>query len=99
MNNKKPLFDLGQIVATPACIEELTRAGEAANKFLQRHVTGDYGDLSDDDRMLNEQAVLHGDRILSAYRLATGVKIWIITEALGDDGKRASSCCLLPSDY
>ncbi len=99
MNNKKPLFDLGQIVATPACIGELTRAGEAADKFLQRHVTGDYGDLSDEDRNLNEQAVISGDRILSAYRLATGVKIWIITEAIGDDGQRASTCLLLPSCY
>lgn len=100
MNSKQPLFDLGQIVATPACLEALQTSGENAEKFLRRHVTGDYGDLCDEDRHLNEQAVLHGDRILSAYMLADGkTKIWIITEAKGDDGKRASSCLLTPADY
>jgi hypothetical protein len=99
MNDKKPLFDLGQIVATPDFLEELRKSGETAAKFLQRHVTGDYGDLCEEDRLLNEQAVRHGDRIFSAYRLTTGVKIWIITEAIGDDGKRASTCCMLPENY
>jgi hypothetical protein len=28
-----------------------------------------------------------------------GVKIWIITEAAGDDGNRASTCILLPDEY
>jgi hypothetical protein len=99
MNNKKPLFDLGQTVATPPCLEAFQASGENPATFLQRHVTGDFGDLGDEDRKLNEQAVVNGDRILSAYMLANGVKIWIITEAIGDDGKRASSCLLLPEDY
>lgn len=101
MNNKKPLFELGQVVATPACLEALQASGQDASQFLQRHVTGDFGDLCDEDRHLNEQAVVNGDRILSAYILADNAKakIWIISEAKGDDGKRASTCLLLPSDY
>lgn len=101
MNNKKPLFDLGQVVATPACLEALQASGESPEKFLSRHVTGDYGDLCDEDRQLNEQAVIHGDRILSAYILAdhAKTKIWVISEATDDSGKRASTCLLLPADY
>ena len=100
MNNKKPLFDLGQIVATPACLEALQATGETPDTFLHRHVTGDHGSICDEDRQLNEQALVHGDRIMSAYMLADArTKIWIITEATGDDGRRASSCLLLPADY
>jgi hypothetical protein len=99
MNNKKPLFELGVVVATPPCLEAFQASGDNPAVFLQRHLTGDFGDLSDEDRKLNEQAVVNGDRIISAYTLANGVKIWIITEAIGDDGKRASSCLLLPSCY
>ncbi len=101
MNSKKPLFDLGMIVATPACLSALQASGETADKFLRRHVTGDFGELSDDDRLLNEQAVISGDRILSAYILSDKgkTKIWVISEAKDDDGRRASTCLLLPSDY
>ena len=42
---------------------------------------------------------MDGSRILSAYRTLKGVKIWIITEAVGDDGRRASTCLLLPDKY
>jgi len=35
-----------------------------------------------------------GDRLLSAYRLRDGSKVWIITEA-----DRSSTCILLPEEY
>jgi hypothetical protein len=35
-----------------------------------------------------------GERIVSAYRLADGAKIWIITEA-----DRSATTILLPSEY
>jgi hypothetical protein len=39
--NRKPLFSLSQIVATPAAIEALEEAGQTAQEFLSRHVCGD----------------------------------------------------------
>jgi hypothetical protein len=57
-------------------------------------VTGDWGELSSEDREENEFSVAHGFRILSAYHLRDGTKIWIITEA-----DRSSTCLLLPSEY
>jgi hypothetical protein len=43
-------------------------------------------------------SLMDGSRILSSSRLRTGVKVWVLTEAVGDDGKRASTW-MLPSDY
>jgi hypothetical protein len=40
-NERKPLFDLGQLVATPGALAALEKAGQNAMEFLSRHVTGD----------------------------------------------------------
>ena len=36
--NKKPLFDLGQIVATPGALDALQDAGQTPAEFLSRHI-------------------------------------------------------------
>jgi hypothetical protein len=90
----KPLFKLGSLVATPGAAEALEQAGQAPWEFLARHVQGDFGEVDGEDRRANEQAVETGGRILSVYRLRTGVKVWVITEA-----DRSASCVLLPEDY
>jgi hypothetical protein len=92
-------FSLGRIVATPAALHALQYAGQAADEFLSRHVTGDWGDLDDEDRQTNNAALINGSRILSAYTTRMGTKIWIITEAVNEGGRRYSSCVLLPEDY
>lgn len=92
-------FDLGQIVATPGAVNALRAAGDSPNEFLRRHVRGDWGDLDTEDRALNDAALLDGTRVLSAYVTARGVKLWVITEAAGDDGRRVSTTLLLPEDY
>jgi hypothetical protein len=38
---RKPLFDLGQVVATPGALAALEKAGQNAMDFLSRHVTGE----------------------------------------------------------
>ena len=39
---------------------------------LPRHVTGDWGDLDDEDRQANDAALINGSRILSAYTTRKG---------------------------
>lgn len=51
------------------------------------------------DQKLNQEALKDGSRIFSAYMLPTDVKIWCITTATDDDGKRESTCILLPDEY
>jgi len=78
----KALFPLGQIVATPGALSALGDEGIGSEGLLQRHVTGDWGELSEDDRRENELSVKEEFRILSAFKLPrTGVKLWVITEA------------------
>jgi hypothetical protein len=92
-------FESGQIVATPGALEALREAGQQPSEFLSRFLAGDWGDLDDEDKTLNDEALVEGSRILSSYVMKTGQKLWLITEATGDDGKRASTCLLLPDEY
>ena len=95
----KPKFEPGQVVATPGCIEALERAEQTPQEFLARHLRLERGELCEDDHHANEMSLMDGSRILSSFRLRTGVKVWVLTEAVGDDGKRASTCLLLPEEY
>lgn len=92
-------FELGQVVATPAALEKIEEAGQSVTEFLVRHAAGDWGDLGADDKAANEVALQDGSRLLSKYHTRLCEPLWIITEAEGDDGKRASTCILLPAEY
>jgi len=97
--NASPKFALGQQVATPGALKAIHQAGQTVREFLARHAAGDWGDLDDEDKRLNDEALKDGSRLLSAYILKSEVKIWVITEAVGNDGQRGSTCLLLPSEY
>jgi hypothetical protein len=90
----QPLFPLGQIVGTPGAMEAMQEAQQNPLQLLFRHVTGDWGDLGEEDKAENDFSVQRGFRILSAYTLATEVKIWLITEA-----DRSVTTFLLPEEY
>ena len=96
---RKPLFDPGSCVATPAALDTIESAGMDATEFLDRHVTGDWGDLCEHDCHANDTALVCGSRILSYYRLSTGQAIYIITDAIGDDGKRQTTTIMLRGEY
>ena len=92
---KPPLFSLGQIVATPGALAALEKAGHTPQEFLSRHLQGDWGELSDEDRTENELTLQRGFRLLSSYRTNAGdTKIWVITEA-----DRSATTILLPEEY
>ena len=90
----RPLFSLGQCVATPGALAALEEAGQTPADFLDRHIHGDWGNIHPGDKGANEQALQDGDRIFSVYVTSKGVKLWVITEA-----DRASTCILLPDEY
>lgn len=91
-------LELGQPVATPGALALLERLGIEPGALLMRHQSGDWGDLDAEDTELNDDAAAaEGDdrgRILSAYELAEGHKVWIITE-----WDRSVTTLLLPSEY
>ena len=89
-----PLFRLGQIVGTPGALDALIEAKQEPVDLLHRHVTGDWRDLDEEDKKENELSVKEGFRILSAYHLETGVKVWVITE-----WNRSVTTILLPTEH
>ena len=90
----KPLFTLGRVVATPGALAALEASGESLSDYLTRHLSGDWGDVDAEDARENELSLKRGWRLLSAYTLKSGTKIWVITEA-----DRSSTCILLPEEY
>jgi len=86
------LFPTGQIVATPGALS-LAEQGLDLLKCLQRHLTGDWGDLCEEDKAENEFSLQNGFRLLSSYPTRFG-KLWIITEA-----DRSVTTFLLPEEY
>lgn len=64
-----------------------------------RYQLGDWGDLCKEDQEQNERAILCGGRLMGSYRTQRGGKIWIITEAGGEDGHRAATTVLFPDEY
>lgn len=91
------VLDLGQIVTTPGAMDAFTE--DEMNGCLLRHSTGDWGEISEADKHGNDAARAEGERILSSYDLPRGRKLWIITEAEDDEGKRLATTALLPTEY
>ena len=90
----KALFPLGQVVATPGALAEMEASGESLFSYLQRHLSGDWGEIDAHDRRENELSLREGFRLMSVYTLSNGIRFWIITEA-----DRSSTCVLLPEEY
>ena len=90
----RPLFPLGQVVATPGALAALETAGQAPYEFLVRHVCGEWGDLVEEDIRENELALQEGHRLFSAYNTKDGTRIWVITE-----WDRSVTTILTPLEY
>ena len=90
------LFVLGHVVCTKGVNDALadsTSFAEFVTGCLKRHVTGDWGDLSDEDMRANNYAIGKYLRLFSAYNYRNK-KIWIITEA-----DRSATTVLFPDEY
>ena len=87
----QPRFPIGKTYATPGAL--------ALNvdllSYLRRHHCGDWGDeLCAEDKQANEDALVHGSRLLSCYRTPAGDRLYIITE-----WDRSMTTILLPEEY
>lgn len=89
------LFNPGQIMVTPGAIALFRDYAPAAlEQVLAAHLSGNWGDVDEEDWATNDQAVRYGMRILSAYKFGTSKKIWIITEH-----DRSMTTILTPDEY
>jgi hypothetical protein len=87
------LFETGQVVGTPGALSALADAGTDPMDLLNRHVSGDYGDICPEDAKENAFSIAHGFRIISIYNVGTE-RVWLISEA-----DRSSSTFLLGCEY
>lgn len=84
---------LTRLLATPGALAALTDSHQGVHTFLARHLSGDWGELSEEERARNTLALVTGNPLRSAYRTRLGVPFWIVTEA-----DRSSTCLLLPEE-
>lgn len=97
---KQPRFSLGQVVSTRGALAACT--AELMQQCLARHLKGDWGCVSAEDKESNDEAVTEGLRLLSAYPIDPAKPsegfgentLWIITEA-----DRSATTFLLPEEY
>jgi len=90
-------FDLGQLVVTRGVNEFMSDNGMFTmhvSTSLKRHMSGDWGELCDEDRVSNEAALLDGERLFSVYKKEGLPPIWIITE-----WDRSVTTVLFPDEY
>jgi hypothetical protein len=85
-------FPLGNLVATPGALEAIPEL--EIQEALNRHASGDWGNLDASDKRANELALLKGTRLLSAYETKQNIRFWIITE-----WDRSVTTILLPQEY
>lgn len=89
-------FPLGQTVMTRGIADRVAvdiKFAEFTMQSLKRHANGDWGNLCEDDKKANENALRVGERLFSAYEQA-GRKIWIVTE-----WDRSATTILFPEEY
>ena len=95
-----PLFDLGQVVATPTVLAHLDKHGVYPSVLLNQHAHGEWGLVDVHDGRCNDEATRNGGRSVSMFAVE-GLNILVLTEAEsgGPNRERASTCLLLPSEY
>lgn len=88
-------FSTGQVAMTRSVAALVQQGCLDPAQYLSRHLSGDWGDLSDSDRRENDAALRSGEgRLFSSYEIADDEKLWIITE-----WDRSVTTLMLPSEY
>jgi hypothetical protein len=92
-----PLFDTGNVVITPAVLAFLARHAICPAALLSRHQHGDWGGVDHQDAQANDRALRSGARLMGVHGVGH-VVIWVVTEAVGGSGNRASTRLLFPEE-
>lgn len=76
----KPLFHPGKLLVSHAVLAALRANGVPVISIVLRHIAGDWGIVSDDDKRQNDVSIAAGLRLISIYRLPDQTRILVITE-------------------
>jgi hypothetical protein len=72
-------FNVGEVVVTPAASAALEAHGQCVNDLLLRHQSGDWGDVTEQVRAVNERGLAERFNLQSVYAVATGEKLVVVT--------------------
>lgn len=102
--DRKPLFELGEIVITQEADEVVGGRLPLVHLMLDSHVHGNWGMSNKEDGLVNDRALVHGFRILSAYKVPdkrTNAKhtVFVATHDVDDKGRRQLTTIFLPHEY
>ncbi|MFA0057711.1 type I restriction endonuclease subunit M [Vibrio echinoideorum] len=87
-------FSLGKVVYTQGIQHLLDeKLGVNLSIYLQRHLSGDWGNVCIEDKVTNDEATQTGERIISSYTISKQ-SVWIITER-----DRSVTTILLSREY
>ena len=92
------LFDSGVIRITPSAALMLEGSPDSSDwegfELLERHTSGDWGEVSEANARENDFSVREGFRVFSVYTTRSGHKVWVITHA-----DRESTIILSAEEY
>ncbi len=96
MANGKLRFNLGKLVFTRGVNDLVADNTDYAKQVLDsiiKYQCGEWGDLCEEDKQTNEDALKYGERLLGRYDI-TPEPIYIITE-----WDRSATTVLFPREY
>ncbi|MGF6611736.1 hypothetical protein OKW45_006658 [Paraburkholderia sp. WSM4175] len=76
----KPLFHPGKLLVSHAALAALCANSVPVISIVLRHIAGDWGIVSEDDKRQNDVSIMAGLRLISIYRLPDQTRILIVTE-------------------
>jgi len=89
---------LGRVVATAAVAAAVPQ--EVIIGLLDRHASGDWGDLDGEDKAANDADHSQAEgRLFSSYATEENGTVWVITEDLRGEGGGPITTVLFPADY
>jgi hypothetical protein len=100
-------FHPGRTTATPGAAAALKRTETPPQVLIARHTNRDWGNVDAEDAQVNDDAMLTGGRLLSAYTLSDNTTVWVITDpevvSASTEGvvsvDRPSTTILLPREH
>lgn len=88
---------LGQLVTTRG-VDDLMAENRRFAKFisdsLHKYIAHDWGQTCEEDKAMNDQAIIEDERIIATYKREGLPTIWIITE-----WDRSATTVLFPDEY
>jgi hypothetical protein len=76
---QKTKFEVGEIIVTPTATAALEASGRTVDEIVARHRAGDWGEVSDQVREVNERGLAEQFNVQSIYATPSGERLVVVT--------------------